>query len=114
MDRIIEEAVSTFQSVVEAYQRNGRPQKNRNLAENVNPAGMSNKEQGMVQATKRCKLVEGNPISIDVEARGGRHAGPPPPPPTPLPIKVSNTHREESLQSPTATHLQGKITFRGP
>ena len=49
----IEEDVSIFQSVVEADQGNGGPQKNRNLAENENNTRRSNKEQGMEQLIKR-------------------------------------------------------------
>ena len=57
LDRGMEEAVTTFQSVVEADQRNGGPQKKRPLEENENPAIRSNKEYGMNQAINRCKGV---------------------------------------------------------
>ena len=41
LDRIMEEDVSTFQSVVEAKQRNSGPQKELRLAENENPTNRS-------------------------------------------------------------------------
>ena len=53
LESSIDEGVSTFQSVVEADQGNGGPQKNRNLAENENNTRRSNKEQGMEQLIKR-------------------------------------------------------------
>ena len=53
----MEEAVSKFQSVVEAEKWNSEPQQKRPLAENENPASMSNKEQGMYQANNRQKGV---------------------------------------------------------
>ena len=55
LERSMEEAVSTFQSVVEAEQRNVGPQKKQPLAENENPARRSNKEQGMDKSTNRRK-----------------------------------------------------------
>ena len=44
LERIMEEAVSKFQSVIEAEQRNGGPQQKWPLAENENPASKSNQE----------------------------------------------------------------------
>ena len=49
----MEEAVSMFQSLVEADQRNGRPYQKRTLAENKNPDSRSNQEQGMDKAIQR-------------------------------------------------------------
>ena len=80
LDRGIEEAVTTFQSVVEADQRNGGPQKKRPLEENENPAIRSNKEYGMNQAINRCKGVQSRPIGVGVEAREEACGDPPPPP----------------------------------
>ena len=53
MDRIMEEDMSIFQSMVKAEQYNDRTQKNRPLAENDKPASSSNEEQGTEKATKR-------------------------------------------------------------
>ena len=61
-------AVSTFQSVVEAEQRNGGPQQKQPLAENKNPASRSNQEQGMDKYIKRQKGAECQPISVGVVA----------------------------------------------
>ena len=73
----MEEAVSTFQSLVEAEQRNGGPQKKRPLAENENPASMSNQEQGVDKYIKRQKGVEFQPISVGIDA-GAEACGKPP------------------------------------
>ena len=53
----MEEAVSTFQSVVEAEQQNIEPQKKLPLVENENSASRSNQEQGMDKSIKRGKGV---------------------------------------------------------
>ena len=47
LERSMEEAVSTFQSVVEEEQRNGGPQQKLPLAENENLTSRSNQEQGI-------------------------------------------------------------------
>ena len=64
----MEEAVSTFQSVVAAEQRNCGPQPKRPLAENKNPASRSNQEQGMDKSIKRQKLFESQTIAVGVDA----------------------------------------------
>ena len=64
----MEEAVSTFQSVVEAEQLNGGPQQKRPLAENQKPASRSNQEQGMDKTVRRLKGVKGHPKAIGVDA----------------------------------------------
>ena len=48
----MEEAVSTFQSVVEAEQQNVGPQEKQPLAENENSISRSNQEQGMDKSIK--------------------------------------------------------------
>ena len=55
LDRSTEEAVSTFQNMVELEQRNGGPQQKLPLAENTNPYNRSNQEQGMDKAINRQK-----------------------------------------------------------
>ena len=65
----MEEAVSTFQSVVEAEQQNDGPYQKRPLIENENPTRNSNQKQGMDEATNRRKGVERNPIAVGVETR---------------------------------------------
>ena len=64
----MEEAVSTFHSVVESDQVNGGPQQKQPLAENENPASRSNQEQGVDKYIKIQKVVEGHPISVGVDA----------------------------------------------
>ena len=64
----MEEAVSTFQSVVDSEQQNGGPQQKLPLAENTNPSNRSNQEQGMDKAIKRRKGVEIHPIAAGVDA----------------------------------------------
>ena len=71
--------MSTFQSVVKAKQQNGGPHKMRPLAKNENLSSLSNKEQGMKQASKRGKLDEFQPISVGEEARAEACGNPPPP-----------------------------------
>ena len=58
LERSMEGAVSTFQSVVEAGQRKGGPQKKRPLAENENPVSRSNQEWDRDKSTKRQKGVK--------------------------------------------------------
>ena len=53
LERSMGEAVSTFQSVVEAEQRNGEPQQKRTLEENENPARRLNQEHGTDKSIKR-------------------------------------------------------------
>ena len=65
----MEESVSTFKSVLEAEQRNGKTQKNRLMVETENPISTPNKEQGVDQAIKIRKEVEVHPITVGVEAR---------------------------------------------
>ena len=57
LDSITEEAVSTFQSVVEAEQRNGENKQKRPPEENGNPDSRSNQEHGMDKYSKRRKGV---------------------------------------------------------
>ena len=57
LESSMEEAVSTFQSVVEAEQQNIEPQKKLPLVENENSASRSNQEQGMDKSIKRGKGV---------------------------------------------------------
>ena len=64
----MEESVPTFQSVVEAEQRNGGPQKKRPLAKNENPNSRSNQEQAMDKFVKIQKVVEFQPISVGIDA----------------------------------------------
>ena len=61
--------MSTLQSVVDAEQWNGGPQKEPPLIENKNPDIMSNEEHGMDQATKIQKIVECQTISVGVKSR---------------------------------------------
>ena len=63
-----EKTVYTFQSVVEAEQQNGWPQK-KNLEENENPASRSNQEYGIDKAINRRKGVEIQPIAVGFEER---------------------------------------------
>ena len=65
----MEEALSMFQSLVEAEQRNGRPYQKRTLAENKNPDSRSNQEQGMDKAIQRHKGVESHPVDVGVQSR---------------------------------------------
>ena len=58
--------MSIFQIVAEAEKQNGGSQKNLPLAENENPAIMSNKKHEMDQATNRRKGCEGHLIDICV------------------------------------------------
>ena len=60
----MEESVSTFQSVTEAEQRKGGPQKKRPLAENENPSSRSNQEQGMDKSIKGRKGIEIQTLSV--------------------------------------------------
>ena len=48
----MEEAVSKFQILVEAEQRNGGPQQKQPLSENENRASRSNQEQGIDKSIK--------------------------------------------------------------
>ena len=59
--------MSTFQSVVEAEQLNGGPQKKIPPAENKNPASKSNQEQGLVKAIKRQKGAEGQTTYVGAD-----------------------------------------------
>ena len=69
LERSTEESVYTFQSVVEAEQRNGGPQQKLPLAENENTASRSNQEQGMDKDIKIQKVVEGHPIAVGVNTK---------------------------------------------
>ena len=69
LERGMEEAVHTFQSMVKTEQRIGGPQQKRPILENENPSRILNKGQGMGQATKIQKEIECHPIAIWVEAR---------------------------------------------
>ena len=53
LERIMEESVSIFQSVVEAEQNNCGPQQKLPLAENENPTSRSNHEHGVDKSIKR-------------------------------------------------------------
>ena len=64
----MEEAVSTFQSMVEAEKRNGVPQQKQPLAEKETPSRRSNQEQGMDKSIKRQKGVEFQPLAVGVGA----------------------------------------------
>ena len=68
LKRSMEEAVSTFQSVVDEERLNRKPQKKRTLVENEKPIRRSNQEQRMDKSIKRQKGVEGQPISLGVDA----------------------------------------------
>ena len=63
----MEEAVSTFHSVVEAEQRNDGPQQKLPLAENKTPTSKSNQEQRIVKAINRQKGAEGQPTPVDFD-----------------------------------------------
>ena len=65
----MEEAVSKFQTVVKEEKRHGECQKHFPLTENEKTAIMSNKHQGIDQATKIHKIVEFHPTAIVIEAR---------------------------------------------
>ena len=73
----MQEAVSTFQSVVEADEHNGGPKKKRQQAENENTSSVPNKKHETYKATKRQKEVKGHLISVVVEewaeVCGGQH-----------------------------------------
>ena len=71
LERSMEEAVSTFQSVVEAEQLNVGPQQKQPQAENENPARRSNLEQGIDKSIKRRKGVKIQPIVVGLKARAG-------------------------------------------
>ena len=77
IESIMEESMSTFQSVVEIEQRNGGPKKKLPLAENENPSSRSNQEQGMDKSIKRRKVVEIQPINVGVEACENECRNPP-------------------------------------
>ena len=81
--------------------RNNAPSKQ------LNPAILSYKEQGIYQATKRQKLLEGHTIDIGILAREEVYG-------KPTPRKGSYIHREESLKSLTDIHIQGNRTLGGP
>ena len=68
LERRMEEAVSIFQSVVEAEQKYGGPHQKRPQAENKIPASKSKQGQGMDKAIKRQKWVEIQPIAVGVDA----------------------------------------------
>ena len=61
--------MSEFQSVVDAEQQNGVPQKKRPLAENEKPTSRTNQEQGIDKSRKRRKGVGIRSIAVGVEAR---------------------------------------------
>ena len=66
----------------------------------------AHQEQGVDKATKRQKLIEGEPIVVGIDSGAEEckknHR------------KGNYMHREESLHDSTAIHLQGNRTFRGP
>ena len=68
LERSMEEAVSTSQSMVEVEQRNGGPQQKKTPAENENLASRSNQKQGIYKSIKRHKGAEVQPIAVGVEA----------------------------------------------
>ena len=68
MDRSMEEAVSKFQSVVEAEKWNDGPQQKIPLAENEKTDSRSNQEQGMDKSTERRKGVKRQPIVMGVDS----------------------------------------------
>ena len=53
LERSMEKAISTSQSVVEAGKQNGGPQQKLPLEENESPASRLNKEHGMIKDIKR-------------------------------------------------------------
>ena len=69
LKRIMKEVVPTFQSLVEAEQKNGGPDKMHPLESNENPTIRSNQEQGMDQSINIWKGVESHTIAVFCGAR---------------------------------------------
>ena len=71
---------------------------------NVHPTSMSNKKQGINQATKIRKGIEVHPIYIGVEARAEAYETPPPP-------DKGVIITGGKVQAPSTIHLQGNRNF---